>query len=78
MKDYLKLKKDKLLKLIRVGVGVVAEVSQWDKDSGKPITSLYIPIDVPTLTAEKAKLKADTADRVAEIDEILADAKKVK
>ena len=78
MKDYLKLKKDKLVKLIRVGDGVVAEVSQWDKDSGKPITSLYTPIDVPALTAEKVKLKVDTAARVAEIDEILADAKKVK
>lgn len=78
MKDYKELKDKGVLKLVKTDLGVVIQRSKWDAETGLPVTPELTTVDEAALLAEKASLQAATAERVAEIDLLIADAKKVK
>jgi len=78
MKDYKKLKAAGVIKLVATGQGVIAQRSKWDPNTGLPVMPELMAVDEAALTAEKTALGASVAARVADIDELLADADQAK
>jgi len=81
MKDYKKLKKAGSIKWIVTPTGKIIQRSKWDADTGLPTASELYAFDIAVLDKEKAENSAKRGEldaRDAEINEIIADAKKAK
>lgn len=74
MKGYKELKAKGVLKMVKTDLGVIIERKKWDAETGLLITPELTIVDETALLVEKSEHTA----RLAEIDELLADAKKVK
>ena len=81
MKDYKKLKKAGCIKWITTSTGKIIQRGKWDADTGLPVAPELYAFDIAVLDKEKSENSAKRGEldaRDAEINEIIADAKKAK
>ena len=76
--DYRELKAKGIVKLVKTKAGIILQRSKWDADTGQPTTPELAPVNEVALVAEREQLQAEIAEQIADIDELITDAKAKK